>query len=110
MTRQPVLVLTTCGNSEAAAELAASIVGQRLAACVNAIDGIASTYRWNGALERGTETMLVIKTTQDRYAALESHIRTHSGYELPEVVAVPMQGGYAPYLEWIRRETGPAED
>ena len=110
MTRQAVLVLTTCADAASAARLADSIVGQRLAACVNAIGGVESTYHWNGKVERGAETLLLIKTTQDRYEAIESHIRAHSGYELPEIVAVPLESGYAPYLDWIRRETESTED
>jgi periplasmic divalent cation tolerance protein len=101
-----LLVLTTCSDAQAAARLADSIIAERLAACVSAIDGVASTYRWNGALEHATETLLVIKTTPDRYADLEEHIRARCGYELPEIVAVRPEGGYAAYLDWVSRETG----
>jgi periplasmic divalent cation tolerance protein len=99
-----LLVLTTCEAASAAA-LAESLVEQRLAACVNALEGVTSTYRWQGKIERGTETMLVIKTTQARYPALEAHIRSHSGYELPEIVAVRSEGGLAAYLDWVHAET-----
>jgi len=101
-----LLVLTTCSNAQVAARLADSIVAERLAACVSAIGGVESTYRWNGAVEHATETLLVIKTTANRYAALEEHIRARSGYELPEIVAVRPEGGYAAYLDWVSRETG----
>ena len=100
-----LLVLTTCSDAQAAARLADSIVAARLAACVSAIGDVESTYRWNGAVEHATETLLVIKTTSDRYAALEEHIRARSGYELPEIVAVRPEGGYAAYLDWVSRET-----
>ena len=106
MSADILLVLTTCSDAETAARLADSIVAERLAACVSAIGGAVSTYRWEGALEHATETLLVIKTTSQRYAALEDHIRARSGYELPEVVAVRAEGGYAAYLEWVSRETG----
>jgi periplasmic divalent cation tolerance protein len=99
-----LLVLTTC-DAATAATLAESLVEQRLAACVNALEGVASTYRWQGRIERGTETMLVIKTTPQRYPALEAHIRSHSGYELPEIVAVRSDGGLAAYLDWVHAET-----
>jgi periplasmic divalent cation tolerance protein len=100
-----LIVLTTCSDAVAAATLAEALVEQRLAACVNAIEGVTSTYRWNGKIESGTETMLVIKTTQRRYQALEDYIRAHSGYELPEIVAVRPERGLAAYLDWVRDET-----
>ena len=100
-----LLVVTTCDDAETAAALAESLVESRLAACVNALEGVTSTYRWKGKIERGTETMLVIKTTPQRYPALEAHIRSHSGYELPEIVAVRSEGGLAAYLDWVHAET-----
>ena len=100
-----VLVLTTCADAQAAAALAQSLLEARLAACVNAIDGVNSTYRWNGTIERGSETMLVVKTTQARYAAVEAHIRAASDYELPEIVALQASGGLPAYLSWVNDET-----
>lgn len=100
-----LLVLTTCADAAAAAQLAESLIESRLAACVSAIDGMTSTYRWNGKIERGSETMLVIKTTEARYSALEAHICAVGGYELPEIVAVRSERGLAAYLDWVRTET-----
>ena len=105
MSQGILLVLTTCADAQAGAALAEALVEQRLAACVNAIEGVQSTYRWQGKIERGTETMLLIKTTPQRYAALEDHIRAHSGYELPEIVAVRSEGGLDAYLDWVHTET-----
>ena len=102
-----LLVMTTCADAAAAAKLADSIVAGRLAACVNAIDDVRSTYRWNEQVETATETLLLVKTTPERYAALERHIREHSGYELPEVVAVRSTGGFADYLGWVHAATTP---
>ena len=101
-----MLVLTTCG-ADSAAVLAESLVAQRLAACVNAIDGVTSTYRWQGKTERASETMLVIKTTVQRYDEVEAHIRAQSNYELPEIIAVRSLGGMEAYLDWVRKETAP---
>ena len=100
-----LLVLTTCADAPAAAALADSLVELRLAACVSAIENVRSTYRWNDGVERATETMLVIKTTAERYGDLESHIREHTTYELPEIVAVRSQGGLAEYIAWVREAT-----
>ncbi|HEX6997356.1 MAG TPA: divalent-cation tolerance protein CutA [Gammaproteobacteria bacterium] len=97
-----LLVLTTCGTPAAAERLARALVSERLAACVNRIDGVTSCYRWKGEVEEADESLLVIKTTEDRYAAVERAIRQQSDYELPEVVAVGVERGLPDYLAWIR--------
>jgi len=96
-----LLVLTTCESAAVASKLAKALVEQRLAACVNAIDGIAATYRWQNQLEQGTETLLLIKTTVNRYADVEALILAMSSYELPEIIAVPVEQGLAAYLDWV---------
>ena len=96
------MVLTTCATPEEAKSLAAALVEQRLAACVNALSSVASTYRWQGAVQQEQESLLVIKTTEERFAALEQVIRERSSYELPEVLAIPVQTGSARYLDWLR--------
>jgi periplasmic divalent cation tolerance protein len=110
MSEQALLVLTTCGNDEDARTLAQLLVEQRLAACVNAIRGVASTYRWQGQVQQDQETLLIIKTTAARLAALERAIRGHSKYELPEVVALPVQGGSKDYLAWLRESVADSKD
>ncbi|HMB71940.1 MAG TPA: divalent-cation tolerance protein CutA [Gammaproteobacteria bacterium] len=105
MTQEILLVMTTCADADTAARLAESLLERRLAACVNAIEDVNSTYRWSGRVERAAETLLLIKTTPARYPALERHIREHSGYELPEIVAVRSSGGLDTYLAWVHEET-----
>ncbi|HEY8519608.1 MAG TPA: divalent-cation tolerance protein CutA [Gammaproteobacteria bacterium] len=97
-----LLVLTTCGTPAAAERLARQLVAERLAACVNRIDRVTSCYRWKGEVEQAEESLLLIKTTEDRYAAVERTIREQSGYELPEVVAVGVERGLPDYLAWVR--------
>lgn len=96
-----LLVLTTCASPEEADKLAAALVEARLAACVSTVPRVASTYRWQGKVTRDEESLLLIKTTTSRYAALEQAIREHSSYEVPEVLALPVSSGSAPYLEWL---------
>lgn len=98
---EAVLVLTTCANPAEAEKLADLLVADRLAACVNRIDAVASTYRWQGRVERATESLLLIKTTEQKYGALEQAIRDHSTYELPEIIAVRVGAGSLAYLDWI---------
>ncbi|WP_428100076.1 divalent-cation tolerance protein CutA [Candidatus Rariloculus sp.] len=101
MSADPLLVLTTCESSHQAHQLANVLVEGRLAACVNAVNNVSSTYRWAGKVERGQEFLLLIKTTADRFDAIEEQIKSHSSYELPEVMAVRIEAGSEDYLDWI---------
>jgi periplasmic divalent cation tolerance protein len=100
------LVLTTCGSRDVADRLAGALVERRLAACVNVLPGVGSTYRWQGQVEHGDEILVLIKTAQHRLPAIEESIRQIAGYELPEIVAVDIAGGSADYLAWIADAVG----
>jgi len=95
------LVLCTCPNAEIAEQLAILLVEQHLAACINIVPGMTSIYRWQGKVEKDTEVLLLIKTTRDRYGAVESTIQQHHPYELPEIIAVTVEDGSPDYLRWI---------
>jgi periplasmic divalent cation tolerance protein len=110
MTVETMVVLTTCGNDDEANALARLLVEQRLAACVNAVSRVGSTYRWKGEIQQDQETLLIIKTTGSRLAALEQAIRKHSKYELPEVIALPVTAGGADYLAWIGESVAELKD
>ena len=105
-----MVVLTTCGNDEDAGVLARALVERRLAACVNAINKVVSTYRWQGEVQQDQETLLIIKTTAPRLAALERAVREHSKYELPELIALPVDAGGADYLAWVRESVAELKD
>ncbi len=100
-----LLVLCTCPNDQVAAEIAADLVELNLAACVNRIPGVVSTYRWAGKLHVDHEVLLLIKTTPTRYEALEQRLRQRHPYELPEIMAVKVDSGWAPYLQWVEAAT-----
>jgi len=100
-----LLVITSLPDQASAEILAALLVGQRLAACVNLLAPCASVYRWQGKIEQAQEYPLLIKTTEDRYAALEASIRANHPYELPEIIAVPVTQGLPAYLQWVESET-----
>jgi periplasmic divalent cation tolerance protein len=110
MGSEALLVLTTCGNDEAANALARLLVERRLAACVNIVGNVASTYRWQGGVQQDRETLLLIKTTKARLAEVEAAIRAESTYELPEVIALPVPAGSAPYLQWLRESVAELKD
>jgi periplasmic divalent cation tolerance protein len=100
-TPRPLLVLTTCASEDEAERLATSLVERRLAACVNTLGRVRSTYRWQGRVEREHESLLVIKTTEARLPEVEQTIRDRSSYEVPEVLAIAVHGGSAAYLGWL---------
>jgi periplasmic divalent cation tolerance protein len=105
MNREPVIILSTAGESEAPV-IAKALVEERLAACVN-ITGVTSVYRWKGDLCQDREQLLIIKTIRERVDAVISRIVALHSYELPEMIVLPITGGYLPYLQWLRDEIHP---
>jgi periplasmic divalent cation tolerance protein len=109
MSSEAILVLTNLLDPQSAAHLAEKLVGERLAACVNILAPCTSVYRWQGKVETAQETPLLIKTLRVHYGKLEQAIRAHHPYELPEIIAVPIEAGLPAYLDWVAAETGPTE-
>ncbi|MBS3895931.1 divalent-cation tolerance protein CutA [Silanimonas sp.] len=95
--------------ADAADRLARLLVEQRLAACVQALPGLRSTYRWAGSVTQADETLLLIKTSAARYAALERTLAAHHPYELPEILAVDASAGLPAYLRWLAEESAAGE-
>ena len=102
---QTLLILTNLPDEASAQVLATTLVTERLAACVNVLAPCRSVYRWQGEVENAQEVPLLIKTTEDRYAAVEEAIRGAHPYELPEIIAVPIAHGLPDYLNWVVAET-----
>jgi periplasmic divalent cation tolerance protein len=100
-----VVVLSTAGSREEAERIAAALVDERLAACVNVVVPVTSIYRWRGAVERAEEVLLVVKTRRTLVARVTARIRALHSYELPEAIALTIEGGSAAYLAWIAGET-----
>ncbi len=103
------LVFCTCPDRNTAERIAAALVELRLAACVNLLPGLHSIYRWQDAVEHADEVLLLIKSTAERYPALQAAIVEQHPYELPEVVAVEAAGGLPGYLAWVRDSTSVAD-
>lgn len=99
MQQEPVVILVTAGREEAAA-IARTLVSEGCAACVNIID-VTSFYRWKGELCEDPEQLLIIKTTRDQSDATISRVRELHSYDLPEMILLPVVGGYLPYLQWL---------
>lgn len=101
MTIDAVVVLSTCPDRERALAIARALVEEGLAACVNVVDGVRSIYRWQGAVHDDAEVLCVAKTTAGRFEALKARLVALHPYEVPEVIALPVSAGHAPYLEWL---------
>jgi periplasmic divalent cation tolerance protein len=101
----PLLIITNCPDEEVANAIALALVEEKLAACVNILPRVQSVYRWQGAVESASEIPLLIKTTADRYGALESRIGELHPYDVPEIIAVPITRGLPAYLNWLAGET-----
>ena len=95
------LILTTCASPNEAARLGRTLVEENLAACATLIPAVQSIYRWQGAIESATETLLLIKTGPDQLDALESRLHQLHSYQTPEFLVLPVEAVGQPYLDWL---------
>lgn len=100
-----VWVYMTTPEMATAERIGSQLVEQRLAACVNILDGMRSLYLWDGAVQSETETVLIAKTTKERFSALEQQVRQLHPHECPCIIALPVCNGHEPFLQWIRDMT-----
>jgi periplasmic divalent cation tolerance protein len=100
MPAQPTIALVTTPPADAQ-RIAEALVERRLAACVNVVPAVASTYRWEGAVQRDEEALLIIKTTSAALDAVEALLRELHPYDTFELLALDVAGGSAPYLAWL---------
>ena len=100
-----LLVFTNLPDRDSALALARALIERRLAACVNVLGSASSVYRWQQAVETAQEVPVLIKTRRPLYAEVEATIRALHSYELPEIIAVPVERGLPQYLQWILVET-----
>ena len=105
MSADHVIVASTTDSEEAARALAAGAIDAKLGACAQIVGPITSVFRWEGAVQTEQEWRVEIKTAADRVSALTEHIKAHHGYDVPEIVATPINGGSAEYLTWLVEET-----
>ena len=97
-------VATTTAQKQDAERIASALVDERLAACVQIVGPITSTYRWQGRVETSQEWLCLIKTSREEYAAVEAAIVKLHPYDVPEIVATPIVAGSRSYLDWLRSE------
>ncbi|HKR75806.1 MAG TPA: divalent-cation tolerance protein CutA [Rhodanobacter sp.] len=97
-----LLCLCTCPDAASAQRLAETLVAEQLAACVNHLPGVLSTYRWQGKVSTDGEELLLIKTTAARFEALKARLLELHPYEVPELIALSVEHGHDAYLDWVR--------
>jgi len=99
---QFVVGFVTCSTRAEARQITRAILTKKLAACVNIVNGLESHYWWRGKLERARECLLLVKTTRARIRAVTSAVKAAHGYEVPEVIFLPVVAGERRYLKWLR--------
>ena len=100
-----IIVFNTCNSEDIASSISDSLVREKLAACVNIVKGIESVYQWQGKIEHDKEILLIIKTRQSLFLQVQNAIQELHDYELPEIIAVPIDTGEKNYLNWIKSAT-----
>jgi periplasmic divalent cation tolerance protein len=101
-----VLAISTFPDRETARRISKDLVTAKLAACANILPPIESIYRWKGKVERGNETLVLFKLSEDRQAAFQEKLRSLHPYEVPEIIFVPISSGLPEYLRWVSESCG----
>ena len=101
----PVIIYCTCPDIETANKISRLLISQHVAACVNQVREITSIYEWEGKIEENNEVLLLIKSTEERFDAIQRLVIEEHPYELPELIAVPVSKGLPDYLDWIKQCT-----
>lgn len=104
-----IVVFVTAPSREEARRIAAGLIADKLAACVNIAGGITSVFRWKGKVETAREALLIIKSKKSLLPGIITRVKSLHSYEVPEIIALPVAGGCKPYLEWIDESVGVRE-
>ena len=101
-----IIVFCTTPSREISNQIAEECVLKKIAACCNIISGIKSVYEWEGKIEKSAEQLLIIKSTEDNFKAIENTINTIHPYDIPEIISVRINKGNESYLKWINQIIG----
>jgi periplasmic divalent cation tolerance protein len=96
-----IVIFITAGSTQEAGKIAKTLVEERLAACVNMVDGVRSVYRWRQGIKEATEVLLIAKSTDEKLGDLTARVKQIHSYKTPEIVAIGVRAGSSEYLEWI---------
>jgi periplasmic divalent cation tolerance protein len=100
-----IVVFVTASSAKEAEKIASGIISAKLAACVNIVPNVKSIFTWKGKKESCKEALLIIKTKKDKFARLKEKVKKLHSYDTPEIISIPIQDGYKPYLDWIDEVT-----
>ena len=100
-----IVIFVTASGREEAETVAHTLVRDRLVACANILGGVRSLFHWQGKIDRADEQLIVMKGRSAHFQRIEQRIRELHSYEVPEIIALPVVAGSAPYLNWLREET-----
>ena len=96
-----VVIFVTCANKKEAESIAKALVKNKLAACVNILDTVKSFFWWEAKIDQADEILLIIKSKKTRLSRIIKLVKSMHSYQVPEIIALPIAGGYKPYLRWI---------
>lgn len=99
------LLYVTAANEEEATKISQTLVEEKLAACTNILGSISSVYRWQGAIETGSEVAMLVKTSTDKASKVIDRIADIHSYETPCILTIPVDGGFGPFLDWVSEQT-----
>lgn len=102
---ESIVVYVTTPNEEEAANIAKTLVEEKLAGCINILKGVRSIYRWQGKIEDDSEALMIIKTQRALFEPLEKRIKEIHSYTVPEIIAIPIIDGSYDYLNWLKEST-----
>jgi uncharacterized protein involved in tolerance to divalent cations len=100
-----ILVFITASSEKEGEKIAGTLVKERLAACVNLVGGVKSTFRWKGEISSEQEVLLIVKTKDRLFQKLKKRVQELHSYEVPEMLALPILAGFEKYLSWVEEET-----
>jgi periplasmic divalent cation tolerance protein len=101
-----IVILITCANKKEAGEICGQLIRKKLVACVNIVDAVESVFWWEGKVDKAKEVLLIAKSKKTKLAKIASLVKSIHSYDVPEIIALPVVGGYKPYLDWIDESVG----
>ncbi len=96
-----IVIFITVSHKKQAKAIASELLKKKLVACVNIVEKIESIFRWQNKIEHANETLMIIKSKKEKLAKIIKVVKSRHTYEVPEIIAVPIIGGFKPYLNWI---------
>ena len=98
-------IFWTCRDKTEAKKIIHGLLNEHLIACASLIPAVESIYRWEGKIEESQEVKVILKTVQNHFSAIQTYIKSHCSYQVPEILQIDIVDGYAPYVSWVIEES-----